>query len=644
MQARQPLRTDSILLMPATTISRQQRWPIVAKLTIEQIFAVDGPLATAMDGFRSRGEQVALAEEIAVAMESGDNLIAEAETGTGKTLAYLIPALTSGHKVLISTHTKALQDQLMYRDLPTVQRALGRNRAIALLKGRSNYLCYHRLEQALTSHQLPLWMESPMLSVKRWSERSKDGDLSGLGFDLFRKGIGPQVTATAEQCLGNRCADFGRCPLMKARQKAQDADIVISNHSLLLADARLKAGAFGAVLPDFDSYVLDEAHGLPTLASHHFGVQLSRNKVSYWARDVQLALEEEGSAPHLLKAIAEQSKTLLTAWSSAKLEDLASQWKSLVTMLAEHEVDHDDLQKLQARGAMVCADFDAVQKPSDGFVAWQDGNGEQRRWQAAPVETGPVLDEYLWQFPASFTLLSATFRVSGSFAHIKRNIGLPDASEVFHASPFDYPKQALIYIPRHQPPATSDGSEACMVETMESLLRASYGRAFVLFTSYKALHAIAPQLQQSLPWPVLIQGEGESRDALLQQFRDKTESVLCGTRSFWEGVDVPGEALSIVIIDKMPFAPPSDPLLAARVRHCEDNGGNGFRDIQLPEAIAVLRQGVGRLIRNEQDRGVMAILDSRLYSKFYGSEVQRNLPPAPICDDLAEVRWFFEDE
>jgi len=616
----------------------------MANPTIQQIFAADGVLAMAMNGFRSRGEQVALAEEIALAMQEGDNLIAEAETGTGKTLAYLIPTLMSDQKVLISTHTKALQDQLMYRDLPTVQQALGRNRAIALLKGRSNYLCPHRLEQALTSHQLPLWMESPLLSVQRWGERSNDGDLSALGFDVFRKGIGPQITATAEQCLGNKCAQFGRCPLMKARQKAQDADIVISNHSLLLADARLKAGDFGAVLPDFDCYVLDEAHGLPTLASHHFGVQLSRNKLSYWVRDVQLALEEEGSAPLLLKKISEQSQTLLAAWSSAALDDLASQWKGLVTMLAEHEVDHDDLQKMQARGAMICADFEAIQQPSDGFVAWQDGSGEQRRWQAAPVETGPVLDQYLWQFPASFTLLSATFRVSGSFAHIQHNIGLPEAIEVFHPSPFDYPNQALIYIPRDQPSATSDVGQARMVETMESLLRASYGRAFVLFTSYKALHAIAPQLQQSLPWPVLIQGEGESRDALLQQFRDKTESVLCGTRSFWEGVDVPGDALSMVIIDKMPFAPPNDPLLAARVRHCEERGGNGFRDIQLPEAIAVLRQGVGRLIRNEQDRGVMAILDSRLYSKFYGREVQRNLPPAPVCDDLAEVRWFFEDE
>ncbi len=616
----------------------------MAEQSIRAIFAADGPLAAAMEGFCARTEQVALAEEIASAMEDGHDLIAEAETGTGKTLAYLIPALTSGQKVLVSTHTKALQDQLMYRDLPAVQRAIGRNRAVALLKGRSNYLCPHRLEQALTSHQLPLWMESPLLSVQRWAETSRDGDLSGLNFDPFRKGIGAQITATAEQCLGGKCPQFGHCPLMKARQKAQDADLVISNHSLLLADARLKAGGFGAVLPDFDSFVLDEAHGLPTLASHHFGVQLSRNKVAYWLRDLQIALEEEGGNPKLLETVTDHGKQLLARWASADLADLSKQWRALVTMATEYETDHDDLRKLQDRGAMICNDFKAVETPDDGFVAWREGEDEQRRWQAAPVDTGPVLDHYLWQFPASFILLSATFRVSGSFAHIKRNLGLPEAEEAFHPSPFDYGSQALIYIPRNQPTAGADDAEEQMVETMTSLLHASYGRAFVLFTSYRALQAIGPRLQQSLPWPVLIQGEGESRDALLQQFRTQTDSVLCGTRSFWEGVDVPGETLSIVIIDKMPFAPPNDPLLAARLQHCEEQGGNGFRDIQLPEAIAVLRQGVGRLIRSEQDRGVMAILDSRLYTKFYGREVQRNLPPAPICDDLAEVRWFFEAE
>ncbi|MDQ6950169.1 MAG: ATP-dependent DNA helicase [Mariprofundales bacterium] len=608
---------------------------------VRGLFAADGALAQALPGFQAREAQLALALEITRAMEGGDSLIAEAETGTGKTLAYLIPALVGEGKVLISTHTKALQDQLMHRDIPAVQRALGRNRAIALLKGRSNYLCPHRLQQALTSHQMELWMESPLLKVKQWGERSRDGDLSGLGFDPFVRGIGGLITATAEQCLGSKCGQFSRCPLMSARQKAHDADVVISNHSLLLADARLKAGEFGAVLPDFDHYVIDEAHGLPKLASQHFGVQLGRRRLMQWLRDVQLALEEQGDEPALMAELAEAGAALLQQWTTWELAALSAGWDAAVAPFFKAEFDDDELIRLDARARSICADFAAVAEPEPGFVAWEDGEGDFRRWQAAPVETGPVLDRYLWQIPASFVLLSATFRVSNSFAYIKHHVGLPEALESYHSSPFDYPSQALIYLPRHLIPG---GDERLVVEAMESLLRASSGRAFVLFTAHSALRRIAPQLAQQLPWPVLIQGEGVGRDALLQQFRQQGNSVLCGTRSFWEGVDVPGAALSMVIIDKMPFAPPNDPLLAERIRRCEADGGNGFRDIQLPEAIAVLRQGVGRLIRSEQDRGVMAILDSRLRQKFYGREVLRNLPPAPLCDDLAEVRWFFESE
>ncbi len=612
--------------------------------TIAKLFADDGPLASAMPGFRARSEQIALARRIDDTMAAEGQLIAEAETGTGKTLAYLVPALMSDKKILISTHTRALQDQLMYRDLPVACEALGRRRSIALLKGRSNYLCPHRLDQALTSHQLALWMESPLLQVKAWSERSRDGDLSALPFDPFRRGIGAQITATAEQCLRSKCPTFNRCPLMKARQKAQDADIVISNHSLLLADARLKAGEFGAVLPDFDCIILDEAHGLPTLASHHFGVQLSQNQPAYWIRDAQVALEQSAEDSHLLEQITELGKGLLDQWPSAELETLAAQWGELLHTLDGYERDDDEILRLIARGEQIRDAFRMVQEPDAGFVAWREEHKGGQSWRAAPVETGPVLDDYLWQFPAAFILLSATFRISGSFAHVKRQLGLPEADESFHPSPFDYVRQSLVYVPRALPPATNKEGTRQLLEQMESLLRASCGRAFVLFTSHRMMRIIAPQLERSLPWPVLVQDEGTPRDSLLQQFRKQTDSVLCGTRSFWEGVDVPGESLSMVIIDKLPFAPPDDPLLTARIRHCEEEGGNGFRDIQLPEAIAILRQGVGRLIRSEHDRGVMAILDSRLHNRSYGREMLRNLPPAPLCDDLAEVRWFFESE
>ncbi|MDX8395032.1 MAG: ATP-dependent DNA helicase [Mariprofundaceae bacterium] len=609
-------------------------------------FAAESSLATGLNGYVYREEQVQLACEIADAFDGGNILLAEAETGTGKTLAYLIPALRSSDKILISTHTKALQDQLMHRDIPAVQKAMGVRRKIALLKGRSNYLCPFRMKKFATSGQLEMWIKRSLLKVVKWSEKTVDGDLSALPFDVFEKGIGPLVTATGDQCGGSKCPDWNDCPLMKARKKAQDADIVISNHSLLLADAALKAGEFGDVLPSFDAYVLDEAHSLPDLASQHFGIQLTRMKLIQWLNDIQGVLDELADETALKKEITEAGRVALDAWLKDGMEPLKVAWKSLVDLTASRAERSEDIVKLLKRAEQLAQDMKTVEKPSDGFVAWTDGHGEHKRHVVAPVETGPVLNEHLWERPASFVLLSATLRLSESFTYARNRLGLEEekAKEVFHPSPFDYKTQALNYLPRHLMDTRSEEGQEALLNEIETLLRASRGRAFVLFTSYKMLNRIASELEEKLPWTVLIQGSSGSKDAILDEFRKDTHSVLCGTRSFWEGVDVPGESLSLVIIDKMPFAPPNDPLLQARIKSCEEQGGNGFMDIQLPEAIAVLRQGVGRLIRNNEDRGVMAILDSRLYQKRYGREVVKNLPPAPVCDDVSEVRWFFEDE
>jgi len=610
---------------------------------VRQDFAEGSPLANGLPGYARREEQIRLSEEIAGLVEHGDILLAEAETGTGKTLAYLLPALRCSQKVLISTHTRALQDQLVHRDLPAVQKAMGVARRVALLKGRANYLCPHRLKHFLASQQLEMWAQKSMLRVREWSERSRDGDLAGLDFDVFAKGIGPMVTATADQCLGAKCDQFDQCPLMKARQRAQGADIVVTNHSLLLADAALKSGDFGEVLPDFDLYVIDEAHALPEVACQHFGVQLSRLRFIQWFNDMQALLDEMGDEPELKRELADLTKKILDSYVKTGLEQVEPLWADVLGLAESRRERSDDLAKLADRAAEIEGDIRMVREPAEGFVGWSDGEGEQCRYVVAPVETGPVLAEHLWDRPASFVLLSATLRVSGSFAYAKRRLGVEEAKEAFHPSPFDYARQAMIYLPRSMPDPRAEGGISALTDEMETLIRASNGRAFVLFTSWAVLKQVAPELSRRLPWNVLIQGESGSRDAILDTFRADTHSVLCGTRSFWEGVDVPGEALSLVIIDKMPFAPPNDPLLMARIRRCEEKGGNGFRDIQLPEAIATLRQGAGRLIRSVHDRGVMALLDSRLYSKFYGREVVRNLPPAPIRDDLAEVRWFFEE-
>lgn len=606
-------------------------------------FQPDSPLATGLAGYVYRDEQVKLAEEIADNCSQGKILLAEAETGTGKTLAYLIPALRSSEKILISTHTKALQDQLMHRDIPAVQAAMGVRRRIALLKGRSNYLCPFRLKQFASNHQIEIWAKKSLLKVQEWAKTSPDGDLSALPFDVFEKGVGQMVTATADQCSGSKCPEFNHCPLMKARQKAQEADIVITNHALLLADAALKSGDFGEILPQFEAYVLDEAHSLPDLACQHFGIQLTRMKLIQWLNDMQAVLDALGDEAELKKDILEAGRLLLDAWPNSDIKVLQAAWKPLVDMAVSRIDRSEELAKLGERAELIAQDMSAVEKPYEGFVAWVDGEGEYKRHVVAPVETGPVLNEHLWERPASFVLLSATLRVSGSFDYARNRLGLDSADETFHPSPFDYQTQAMTYLPRHLIDTRSERGQESLLDEIETLVRASRGRAFVLFTSYSMLNRIAPELEDRIPYDVLIQGKSGSRDAILEQFREDTSSVLCGTRSFWEGVDVPGESLSLVIIDKMPFAPPNDPLLQARIKSCEESGGNGFKDIQLPEAIAVLRQGVGRLIRNNEDRGVMAILDSRIYQKFYGREVVKNLPPAPIRDDLAEVRWFFEE-
>jgi len=610
---------------------------------VRRDFTDGSPLSTDLPGYERRDEQVKLADEIATAFEAGSVLLAEAETGTGKTLAYLVPALRSTKKILISTHTRALQDQLVHRDLPAVQKVLGAKRRVALLKGRSNYLCPQRLSRFIASPQLEMWAKKSMLAVLDWSQKTKDGDLAALPFDVFAKGIGYMVTATGDQCLGSKCGDFDRCPLMKARQKAQAADIVVTNHSLLLADAVLKAGDFGELLPDFDAYVLDEAHALPELACQHFGVQLTRMKFIQWLNDMQALLDEVGDEPALKKDVTAQGKAVLETYLKTPLDDLQQTWSDMLKMAESRRERSEDFAKLADRADQIAVEIGMVMQPADGFVGWSDGEGDMRKYTVAPIETGPVLRSHLWDRPAAFILSSATLRVSGRFDYARDRLGLPDADEVFHPSPFDYAKQAMIYLPRHMPNPFSDEGVEAMTNEIETLIRASSGRAFVLFTSWNMLNRVGPELANRLPWNVLIQGQSGSRDAILETFRSDTHSVLCGTRSFWEGVDVPGEALSLVIIDKMPFTPPNDPLLKARIKKCEEAGGRGFSDIQLPEAIAVLRQGTGRLIRSMQDRGVMALLDSRLYAKSYGREVVRNLPAAPIKDDLSEVRWFFED-
>lgn len=582
-----------------------------------------------------------MAAEIADAMERKDILLAEAETGTGKTLAYLIPAIRSSQKILISTHTKALQDQLIAKDLPSVLSALNVEKDVALLKGRANYLCPHLLDLKLRDHRLTQPVRQLLRNVLEWSETSREGDLSFLDFDVFDRGIGGMVTATADQCLGRNCPEWDLCPLVRARARARDADIVITNHSLLLADAALKSGEFGEVLPRFDVYILDEAQGIPDLASQHFGLQLSGQRFSRWGNDMLAVLDEFGDEMALQHEITQLLKKLLPVFVKGELADVLTVWQPLVSLATSRTERSQDLVKLARRAEEVSQQIEAIMHPDSGFVAWTDGDDSSKRYFLAPIETGSLLEEHVWSREAAFILLSASLRVSGRFTYAKTRLGLPEAKESTHTSPFDYAEQALIYVPDHLPDPRGKGYEEQLLAEMEALLTASRGRAFVLFTSHRVLARIAPMLASCLPWRVLVQGVDGTKDKILSLFQEDTHSILCGTRSFWEGVDVPGEALSMVIIDKVPFAPPDDPLLNERIKVCDKRGGNGFRDIQLPEAVAILKQGLGRLIRSPTDRGVIALLDSRVYSRSYGREVFRNFPPAPRTTEIEDIKHFF---
>lgn len=606
-----------------------------------------------MPGYVCRTEQVELAEEVAGTLQDGGILLAEAETGTGKTLAYLVPALRCSDKVLISTHTRALQDQLMYRDIPTVQKSLGVRRKVALLKGRANYLCPHRLEKSLQDSKTEPWAKRSLLRVNQWAQDSRDGDLAGLSFDAFSAGIGSRITATAEQCLGTKCAQYDACPLVRARQAAQEADVVVSNHSLLLADAQLKSGDFGEVLPDFEVTILDEAHAIPDLACRQFGRQVAINRLTTWHNDMQGMLEELGDEAELKRDMSIHFLRVNEAFDRDRLDEVLEAWQELVACADARRERNSDAARLADRAEIIDLDLQAILKPPKGYVAWREGRGRAATHLLAPVETGPVLGEKLWSRASSFILLSATLRISASFAYAAERFGLKleidgvllgsgevESRAVAHPSPFDYARQAMLYVPRHIPVPGSADYEDVLFEEMRALIEASSGRAFVLFTSHQMLRRVAPRLAQAVDWPVLVQNESGGKDAILQQFREDRHSILCGTRSFWEGVDVPGESLSLVIIDKIPFAPPDDRLLMARCEACVEKGGNAFNDIQLPEAMAALRQGAGRLIRTQDDRGVIAILDSRLYTRSYGRVVARNLPRAPKTEDIRDVRRF----
>jgi ATP-dependent DNA helicase DinG len=607
-----------------------------------------------------------MASAVGRALALGEPLIVEAGTGTGKTFAYLVPALLSGRSVIISTGTRTLQDQLFRRDVPLLSRALGAPVKMALLKGRANYLCRHRLE--LATQQPALFAERAvgraLARVNRWAALTKTGDLSELTELPEQSPVWPSVTSTRENCLGQECPQFARCHVVEARRAAQAADVVVVNHHLLLADLALKDEGFGDLLPGADAVILDEAHQVPDVAAQFFGQTWSARQVQFLLRDITAELQAASvRAPAIaellsvVQALLDELRRALGGgagryeWDRLPdafldcLPSLEAALNALGTELEGLGAGPATANGARRAGSLAAALAELGNMPSEAGIRWVDANASGLSLQFTPFEIADRLRGYIEARPSAWVFTSATLAIGEDFAHFAARVGLPDARTLKIASPFDYENQARIYLPRGMPDPQHPSFAAKFIDACAPLLEASGGRAFLLYTSYRALAEGVAALEARFPqapFPVLVQGQAP-REALLHRFRELGNAVLLATGSFWEGVDVKGEALSIVAIDKLPFAAPDDPLLRARLEGIRRKGGNPFFEYQLPQAVLALKQGVGRLIRDFADFGVIVLGDPRLSTKAYGSVFLRALPPSPVITDSAVGAAFLTE-
>jgi ATP-dependent DNA helicase DinG len=634
--------------------------------SFSELLGPRGPLADAVPGFESRREQQEMADWVGAALESQSVLAVEAGTGTGKTFAYLVPVLLSGRHVIVSTGTRTLQDQLYHRDLPMLSRALGRPARVALLKGRANYLCRHRLnlaEQALTLPGLEPPSVKALKRVRDWSQATRSGDVAELQGIRDDDPVWPAVTSTRDNCLGLECPEYGRCHVVAARREAQAADIVVVNHHLLLADLALKEEGFGDLLPGTDAVILDEAHQVPDIAAQFFGLNVSSRQAVALVRDSLAELVRTGHVnPVLREQLMKIEEVFAQALASIRDTRERFDWAELPDAFLESlHLAADAVGKL-AQGLEATGSDDAGLKacirragsladslhqmlglgPGDG-VRWVEIAGRSFTLGFSPFEVAGRLRELMNSRPCAWVFTSATLAIGEDFGHFLARIGAPEARTLRVASPFDFERQALLYLPRGLPDPADRGHTTAVLATALPLIEAADGRAFLLFTSHRALKEAARLLRLrdgfEARYPMLVQGEAP-RESLLKRFREEAHSVLLGTSSFWEGVDVRGPALVLVVIDKLPFASPDDPLLKARLEGIKRRDGNPFFEYQVPQAVLALKQGFGRLIRDREDFGVVAICDPRLRTKAYGRLFVQALPPARLTDDGDEAARF----
>jgi ATP-dependent DNA helicase DinG len=624
-----------------------------------------GPLAEALDGFAPREAQIRMAGAVEECLRDGASMVVEAGTGIGKTLAYLVPALLSGERVIISTGTKTLQDQLFFRDLPLVKEALDVPAVTALLKGRSNYLCLHRMHMARTEGRLPSRdAVNELENVLDWSARTVDGDLSISGEVSEESGLMPFVTSTADNCLGAECPEFDSCFVAKARREAQEADIVVVNHHLLFADMAIKQSGFGEVLPGAAAFIVDEAHQAPETASRFFSTTLSARQIQDLCRDFLAESAEVSGAMGVLRepvadclqqvkeiqlSIAERlpergswDELVSDAEVRARLQALDQAVIALTQEADRLEGGARGMDGCIERARLLRAGFDRFDEPGTGSeVRWFERRGKGFALNITPLEVASVFNEFRGREDACWIFTSATLAVRGDFSHFTAQMGLNDARTLHLESPFDYPNNALMWLPESLPEPRDPDFVPRLLDRVVPLLEASGGRAFLLFTSHRALRRAAELLAERVSFPLFVQG-AQPRSILLEQFRNSGDGVLLGSASFWEGVDVIGEALSLVVIDKLPFAMPDDPVIEARSSLLRRSGGNPFTDLFLPQAVISLKQGAGRLIRDVNDRGALVICDPRLRTRSYGRVFLESLPPMKQAQNQSEVEEFLQ--
>lgn len=635
--------------------------------TVDEIFSSGGALARAVEGYRERPFQLDMARAIAQAIEDRGVFVAEAGTGTGKTFAYLVPALLSGGKVIISTGTKTLQDQLYGRDLPRICAALRTPAATALLKGRANYVCHHYLERSLAEARLPSAEDAVYLQrVASFARVSATGDRAECADVPETAGVWSYVTSSRENCLGASCKHYERCFVMRARKQALEADVVVVNHHLFFADLVLRDEGVGELLPACNTVIFDEAHQLPETASLFFGESTSTSQLIELARDLRIeaaagardARQLPAASDRLEKAARDlrlvfrdigrlTAQTLeRNAGFETSLGEVLAALDHAADALEPHAARSEGLQRCRERAFGLAEQLERWRSESDSArVKWLEIFGHSVQLNATPLSVADIFREQVTARGRACIFASATLSVAGDFSHYCSKLGLHSAVTARWNSPFDYGRQALLYVPTGLPePNTTQHTEA-VVRAALPLIKASRGRAFLLFTSLRAMrdaHGLLRAMFQAdgVDFPLLVQGEG-SRSELLDRFRRLGNAVLLGSHSFWEGVDVRGEALSLVVIDKLPFAAPDDPVLSARIEQLRREGRNAFMEYQLPEAVLKLKQGAGRLIRDEGDRGVLMICDPRLATKAYGRRVVASLPPMRRTRNAAEAAAFF---